>query len=128
MAAKSINQTYGFAISYNVQTGNREQGGRCSITRPDFQSDGADMQLNATTCSSVVPSWLLEVSKGYETDEMSKKLLSILSTGGQVDQFTYNNGIIKHKNRVWLGANCEVQTRVMTTLHDSATGGHSGFQ
>jgi hypothetical protein len=41
--------------------------------------------------------------------------------------YTLQDGIIRYKNRVWLGQNTSLQTTVIGALHSSAIGGHSGF-
>ena len=70
---------------------------------------------------------MTEVTKGYEGDDVTQKILSALSTGHPLEHYTLVAGVIKHKGRVWLGHNQELQTKVMSSLHDSAIGGHSGF-
>jgi transposase InsO family protein len=95
--------------------------------RPNLHCDDITLQLHALATSSVVPSWLAEVTKGYESDEQAKKLLQSLATGHSMDPFTLTAGIIRHKGRVWLGHDSALQLKVMTALHDSAVGGHSGF-
>jgi hypothetical protein len=47
--------------------------------------------------------------------------------GEKQEHYTLTNGVICYKGRIWLGNNQVVQQMVMTTLHDSAVGGHSGF-
>jgi hypothetical protein len=50
-----------------------------------------------------------------------------LTTNTATLAFTLRNGIIRYKNRVWLGNNVSLQTKVLAALHDSPLGGHSGF-
>lgn len=38
------------------------------------------------------------------------------------------NGVIRHKGKVWLGTNSLAQQHVMQAVHNSGTGGHSGVQ
>jgi hypothetical protein len=38
-----------------------------------------------------------------------------------------NSGIIHYKGRIWLGDNAQLQQSIMSALHNSALGGHSGF-
>ena len=37
-----------------------------------------------------------------------------------------HQGIIRYKNRIWLGSNVALQQQVTSALHDSPVGGHSG--
>lgn len=73
----------------------------------------------------MVPSWLEEVTTGYDTDATTKELLRQITTGKVVGEFTYKGGIIWYKDQVWLGSNQTVQHKVMTALHDTVVGGHS---
>lgn len=77
--------------------------------------------------SSVLPSWLSQVLKGYEQDTSAHKLLSKLATREKLNHYTLTQGIIRFKGRIWLGLNREIQRLVMSELHESALGGHSGF-
>jgi transposase InsO family protein len=47
--------------------------------------------------------------------------------GEKQEHYTLTNGVICYKGRIWLGNNQVVQQMVMTALHDSVVGGHSGF-
>ena len=71
--------------------------------------------------------WLEEVVQGYITDEHTQKLITALALGKEIPHFTLRDGLVRFKQRVWLGTNVELQTKVITALHASALGGHSGF-
>jgi hypothetical protein len=68
--------------------------------RADLQSDDTTLQLHVLGSSSMIPSWLIEVTKGYENDEVAQKILSALSTGHPLEHYTLVAGVIKHKGRV----------------------------
>lgn len=83
-------------------------------------------QLQAISVST--PAWLAEVVAGYTADPESTKLLQELSVDPQCHPpFTLHNGIIRHSGRIWIGSNPQLQQRIISALHDSALGGHSGF-
>lgn len=83
-------------------------------------------QLAAISYSS--PSWLIEVSDGYAQDPFASQLLQELAVAPQSrPHFTLSSGIIRYKGRVWLGNKKSMQQRVISSLHDSAVGGHSRF-
>lgn len=44
------------------------------------------------------------------------------------DQHGYSlqQGVIRLHDRIWVGANSALQTKIITALHSSADGGHSG--
>jgi hypothetical protein len=45
-----------------------------------------------------------------------------------VKGYTVSEGVIRYKGRICLGNNKLAQEHVLQSLHDSAIGGHSGFQ
>jgi hypothetical protein len=83
-------------------------------------------QLQAISVAT--PSWLAEVVAGYAADPESVRLLEQLSINPQGQQpFSLLNGVIRHSGisgRVWVGANPELQQRIISALHDSALGGY----
>lgn len=64
---------------------------------------------------------------GYEKDPISKQLLVQLSLHPE-DQapFALHQGIIRHKDKIWLGGNIELQHKILRAMHDTTVGGHSG--
>lgn len=74
------------------------------------------------------PTWIEQLKSGYEDDEFTKQLLVELSVSATNDKgFQLQNGVIKYKGRVWVGANKLAQQHILQALHDSGVGGHSGF-
>nr|ABA98724.1 retrotransposon protein, putative, unclassified [Oryza sativa Japonica Group] len=67
-----------------------------------------------------------------ETDASDKGVGAVLMQAGHppeaLPEYRLQNGIIYHKGRIWLGNNVELQTKVLTALHNAAIGGHSGTQ
>ena len=41
--------------------------------------------------------------------------------------YSLHEGVIKYKDRVWLGNHLEAKEAILLALHDSGIGGHSGF-
>lgn len=103
--------------------------------KPDASNSTADAlsrhpsppaQLQAI--SSATPDWLAEVAAGYHADPESVCLLQQLSVDPLgCPPFSLHNRVIRHSGRIWVGANIELQNKVMTAMHSSALGGHSGF-
>lgn len=82
--------------------------------------------LQAISVSTLA--WLADVVAGYAADSESTQLLQELSVDPQsCPPFTLHSGIIRHSGRIWIGANPQLQQQVISALHDSALGGHSGF-
>jgi hypothetical protein len=83
----------------------------------------------ALAMSSCQPKWLEVNIEGYNSDPETQKLLTELAvTGSNTKGFTLSDGIIRYKNRVWLGTHKEAHKAVMLALHDSGIGGHSGMK
>lgn len=78
--------------------------------------------------SSGSPQWLHAVVDGYSEDPKAQHLLTTLSLQPSASgHYSLQSGVIKYKGRVWLGANHTLQQQVISALHDSPIGGHSGF-
>jgi len=79
--------------------------------------------------SVATPKWMQEVLNSYHIDPMAHSLLQSLSITSPDDKgYSLDNGIIKHKNHIWLGQNSALRTKVIASLHASPIGGHSGIQ
>jgi hypothetical protein len=81
--------------------------------------------LNAV--SMVTPKWMEVVIEWYTKDAKTKQLYAELSITKTNDQgYSLVDGIIRHKGKIWLGTHVEAQRAVLTALHNSGLGGHSG--
>jgi hypothetical protein len=113
-----------YKIVYHKGTDNRVAD--ALSRRPGLEQDEAHLQLNVVAVSTVVPNWLLQVVQGYEQDPNAQQILQKLATRTSTGPYTLTNGVNRHKGRIWLGANPILQQNVMTAMHNSALGGHSG--
>jgi hypothetical protein len=78
--------------------------------------------------STAVPQWLLQVADSYVQDVKAQALLAALATNqSDSTHYTLHSGIIRYKGRVWVGNDPCIHKNIMSTLHDSPLGGHSGF-
>lgn len=83
-------------------------------------------QLQAISAST--PTWLADIVAGYAEDPKSLQLLQELVVNPQArPPFTLHSGILRYSGRIWIGSNSQLQQRIISALHDSALGGHSGF-
>jgi hypothetical protein len=79
--------------------------------------------------STTIPFWIQEVLNSYENDPEASALLQELVISSPNDRgYSFTDGIIRHKNRIWIGQNSPLQTKLISTFHTSALGGHSGIQ
>lgn len=73
------------------------------------------------------PVWLRELQNSYDQDSEAKQLMRKLAVHPEQGKYKLSQGIIKYKDRIWLG-HCEsLQQQVMHALHASPIGGLSGF-
>jgi hypothetical protein len=78
-----------------------------------------------TTCR---PDWVKEVYHSYELDPHAQALLTELAVCSPNDKgYALEQGLIKYQGRVYIGAHLALQTKLISNLHDSAAGGHSGI-
>lgn len=124
---KALTKLLGLQFRITYKQGSENRVADALSRRPNLGQDDFKLQLNATSVSSVIPSWLSQVAQGYDQDPSAKKLLSCLLTGETMEHYTLSQGIIRFKGRIWIGANKAIQQMIMSELHESAIGGHFGF-
>lgn len=85
--------------------------------------------LPITTTSTCQPSWIQEVRNSYATNAKTTELLQALAVHSPDDQgHELDRGMIKYKGRLWIGNNAALQTKLITKLHATTVGGHSGIR
>jgi hypothetical protein len=85
--------------------------------------------MNIQATFELQPVWMQEVLNSYKTDQTTQNLLVQLAVSTPNEKgFLLDKGIIKKGSRIWVGANSALQTKIITALHGSAVGGHSGSQ
>jgi transposase InsO family protein len=79
--------------------------------------------------STSIPTWMERLMEGYQDDEEFKQLITELSiTSDNSKGFQLLNDILKYNGRIWVGNKKLAQQHILTALHDSGIGGHSGVQ
>jgi hypothetical protein len=87
----------------------------------------AHLQLNVI--STVVLVWIQEIVNSYQHDSEATALLQRLVVVCPDDEgLTLSDGIIRYKNKIWVGPNSALQTKLISAFHASPLGGHSGIQ
>lgn len=85
------------------------------------------MALHAV--SVVQPQWVQEVLNSYAIDTHAQQLLTQLAISSPDDKgYSLEQGLIRYKNRLWIGANTALQTKLIPACHSSPIGGHSGVK
>jgi len=105
------------------------------VYKPGISNSAADAlsrhpsppaQLQAV--SVCTPTWLADLVAGYDQDPDSQELLKQLAVHPDArPPFRLVDGVIRYSGRIWVGANVTLQQRIISALHASAIGGHSGF-
>ena len=44
-----------------------------------------------------------------------------------VPHYTMRDGLLRYKQRVWVGQDLDLQQKIISAMHSSAVGGHSGI-
>lgn len=83
------------------------------------------------TCAifTVNPLWLTVVVDSYNGDPKAKELLVALSTkAADMPKFSYSQRLIKYKGRIFIGTNGILRQNLLSSMHESCLGCHSGNQ
>jgi hypothetical protein len=85
--------------------------------------------MAASFVSYCRPEWVQEVINSYATDSKAQELLTQLAIINP-DQKGHHlhDGLIRYKGRLWIGNNSALQTKLISDMHSSAIGGHSGVR
>lgn len=79
----------------------------------------------ATSVSS--PKWLEDIATSYQSDPRATELITKLSVDPTADpDFSFRNGLLRYKNKLWVGSDPAQQLKFVEALHCSPVGGHSG--
>lgn len=87
--------------------------------------------MHDSTCAAIstsTPVWIQSVLDGYQQDSQALSLIAKLAIDPQaVSNYTLVDGVLRYKNRIWVGANHPLQLQLIKACHSSALGGHSGI-
>jgi hypothetical protein len=76
--------------------------------------------------SSYQPLWLDQLVSSYQHDKFAKDAIAKITMDAlAVPHFSWSQGLLRYKDRVWVGSSPELQTKLIAAFHDSAIGGHS---
>lgn len=80
--------------------------------------------------SAPVPTWTEELVESYLADPASKILQEklLLHKDHTLDDYTITSGIIRFKGKLFVGKVPELRHKLLTALHSSPVGGHSGVR
>ena len=102
-----------------------KKGAENSATDALSRAEPREMLAAVTSCQ---PAWLDDVVTSYHSNPQAQRLLEQLAVQDDPKKrFTLQQGILRFRDRIWLGGSIALQQRIMAAFHDSALGGHSGF-
>lgn len=79
--------------------------------------------------STVTPKWIQEILAGYQLDADSLENIAKLSIDpAVVPNYTLVDGLLRYKQRIWIGSNVALQHKLLTACHASALGAIPGCQ
>jgi hypothetical protein len=66
------------------------------------------------------------VASSYMQDKIAQELITKLVVDSTaVPHYSWKDGILRYKNRIWVGADLDLQQKLLAAFHCSAVGGHS---
>lgn len=84
--------------------------------------------MECAAISTCQPDWLQEVANSYSTDVDAQARLTRLALHSPDAQgFSLQDGVIRLHNRLWIGNNSALHTKLISAMHASPVGGHSGI-
>ncbi|XP_026450795.1 uncharacterized protein LOC113350907 [Papaver somniferum] len=92
------------------------------IISTDHQSIKYILEQKITTV--LQQKWVIKLL-GFDYEIRYKKLMVNTSA---VPYFTYVDGILRYKNRLYIGSGANTRTTILASVHSSSVGGHSGIQ
>lgn len=83
-----------------------------------------DSENEVSAISAGQPSWLQILQAGYLEDPEARIKLTELSVSRANDKgYSLVDGVIRYKNRIWVGTTALAQRHILQALHSSAIGG-----
>jgi transposase InsO family protein len=84
--------------------------------------------VGAAVQDCLSPQWVSKVQHSYEVDSVAQTLLAKLRMDpAGSPPYTLRDGLIRYKGRLWIGNDAELHKRLLTAMHSSTVGGHSGI-
>jgi hypothetical protein len=70
--------------------------------------------------STVQPAWVAAVIASYTIDDHAQQILQKLAVdSGAVAHFTLVQGVLRYKNRIWVGHDAALRQQLISAFHDS---------
>lgn len=77
----------------------------------------------------IQPMWIIEVIGSYERDSWAQEAITECTVRPlDVSFFHYESGLLKFQGRVYVGSTSDLRSKILTYVHQSNMGSHSGIQ
>ena len=87
-----------------------------------------DSDITLCTISVVIPKWISEVQTEYVKNIEIRKLIEEVESKPTTNhKFTWVNGILWYKQRIYLPNSSKFKLQILKENHDSLTTNHVGF-
>lgn len=98
--------------------------------KENVAADALSRKCQLMAISFVTPKWTDDIEHSYENDPACKKILEelLVLPGHELNNNSLQGGIIRHKGGIYVGNDKALKQRLLTALHSSALGGHSGMK
>jgi hypothetical protein len=71
--------------------------------------------------STLIPSWISSVIATYDSDPFARDLIAKLTLNAEVvPYYSLNSGVLRYRNRIWVGNEAKLHHHIMTKFHNSA--------
>ena len=100
--------------------------------KTEIEKETASLQVEAqgSLCAVSFPSptWLEELKASYDEEEDMKALVGRLQeVRGNEGHYTLSQGLLHYKDRLCMGKEGSMKTKVLALIHDSPLRGHSKY-
>lgn len=73
------------------------------------------------------PQWAQDIILRYAEDPVAQQLIAQLLVQPSHEVFSYNVGILRYKDRLYIGSGHQVRDHILQYVHCATIGGHSGM-
>lgn len=114
-------------FDYNIEyKKGKENAAADALSRRDTKEVEEKEKCYAITL--VYPEWIEDVKSSYLNDAQYMKLVDGEELNEESSNFSLGAGILRYKNRIYVGSTTNIRNKLIQAFHKSAFGGHSGVK
>ncbi|XP_026459648.1 uncharacterized protein LOC113360349 [Papaver somniferum] len=89
----------------------------------DALSRRAHLHATCSTLSLSQPAWAHELIASYTDDPQAQHIIAHLTiTPEHAPNYTYTNGVLRYKNRLYVGSSSTTKSKILNSIHSSVVG------